>query len=618
MALAQELTFASATDLHARMAGGELSPVELLDACLARIEEVDPRVNAFIELMADEAHAAARDSEQRFRRGEARPLEGLPVPIKDIAIVAGTTFTMGSRMALDFPLPFDSEVVARLRNAGAVIFGKTHMPEFGSTVAGESVRHGATRNPWDLERTPGGSSSGAGAAVAAGMAPVAHGADGGGSLRIPAAACGLFTIKPTRGRISMEPLGDITENTVYGYITRSVMDNALLIDQTQGYALGDPYWSSPLARPLAEEVGADPGRLRIGWTVKPPLDVEVHPEWAAAVESAAGLCENLGHEVEHHDIDWVDEDVQGMFLVLWSAEFSFVVEQLRRFGLDPSLLEPHNQALWELGKEHSASEYVTARGRVHDMLKRVLDSWSTYDVVLSPVMAQPPPPIGWLFEDADKDPLSPLLPRSAMITPFTALFNFTGQPAASLPLAWSRDGLPIGIQAIGNMGDEATLFRLSAQLEQARPWADRRPRCKAVQLTGCAGAVVMAYSCLSEGRVLRAPAQRGCGPRHHGRCGALRHEVRKPLRTSRHLFAPPLSAPQSESFLAARSPCRPAWEAALEEWQQLVGRQRSGEARPYLAVDRLPTAGATRQDIADLAAGCLRDEPEGRPPKRPG
>ncbi|MEA2645343.1 MAG: amidase [Chloroflexota bacterium] len=470
-----ELTFATATDLLGRMRAGDLSPVELLDACLARIKAVDPRVNAFIELLPDSAREAAVESERRYRDGEARALEGLPVPVKDIALVAGTTMTMGSRMALDFPMPMDSEVVARLRAAGAVIFGKTHMPEFGSTVAGESARYGATHNPWDLERTPGGSSSGAAAAVAAGMAPVAHGADGGGSLRIPAAACGLFAVKPSRGRISMEPLGDITENTVYGFITRSVLDSALLIDQTEGYAVGDPYWSSPLARPLVEEVGADPGRLRVGWTVRPPIDVEVNPDWAAAVEEAAGLCESLGHEVEHHDVDWVDEEMQGLFLVLWSAEFSFAVEALRRFGLDPDLLEPHNRALWELGKEHSATAYVTARGRMHDMLKRVLESWSRYDVVLSPVMAQPPPRIGWLFEDVDADPLSPLLPRSAMIAPFTTLLNFTGQPAASLPLAWSGDGLPIGVQAIGNMGDEATLFRLSAQLEAARPWGDRRP-----------------------------------------------------------------------------------------------------------------------------------------------
>ena len=475
MAITQDLLFTPVTRLLELMAAGELSPVELLDACLSRIEDLDEGINAFIHLMPEEAREAARDSEARIQRGEARPLEGLPMPIKDLAIVAGTPPTLGSRMSLDIPLPFDSEVVARLRQAGAVIFGKTHMPEFGSTLASESIKFGATRNPWDMERSPGGSSSGAGAAVAAGMVPAAHGADGGGSLRIPAAACGLFTMKPTRGRISMEPLADVSETGVFGFLTHSVRDNAVLIDQVEGYAMGDPAWSSHLDRPLAEEVGADPGKLRIGWTVKPPIDVPVHPEWAAAVEDAARLCEELGHQVEPHDPDWDDEETLEVFKILWSGEFSAVVETLARFGLDPDLLEPHNRALWEMGKQHSAADYLAARARQHDLLKRTLESWNTYDVVLSPVMAQPPPKIGWLFEDSAKDPLSPLLPRSGQIAPFTALFNFTGQPAASLPLAWSSDGLPIGTQAIGRMGDEATLFRLSAQLEEARPWADRRP-----------------------------------------------------------------------------------------------------------------------------------------------
>jgi Asp-tRNA(Asn)/Glu-tRNA(Gln) amidotransferase A subunit family amidase len=307
------------------------------------------------------------------------------------------------------------------------------------------------------------------------MVPAAHGADGGGSLRIPASCTGLFTVKPTRGRISMEPLADVSETGVFGFLTHSVRDNALLIDQVEGYAVGDPFWSSPLERPLLEEVGADPGRLRIGWTVKPPIDVAVHPEWAGAVEDVARLCQELGHEVSPHDPDWSDEEILDLFLVLWSGEFSAVVETLVRFGLDAGLLEAHNQALWEMGKGHSAADYLAARGRIHDMLKRVLHSWDSFDVVLSPVMAQPPPKIGWLFEDSESDPLSPLYPRSAEVAPFTTVFNFTGQPAASLPLSWSSEGLPIGVQAIGRMGDEATLFRLSAQLEEARPWADRRP-----------------------------------------------------------------------------------------------------------------------------------------------
>jgi amidase len=382
---------------------------------------------------------------------------------------------MGSRMAMEFPIMLDSEVVARLRTAGAVIPGKTHMPEFGSTISSESIKFGATRNPWDLDRSPGGSSSGAAAAVAAGLVPVAHGADGGGSLRIPAACCGLYTMKPTRARISQEPIGDVTENNVFGFLTHTVADNALLIDSVEGVAFGDPYWSSPLARPLVEEVGADPGKLRIGWTVKPPIAVDVDPEWSAAVEDAARLCEELGHEVEPHDLDWNDEEGQALFLTIWSAEFSFAVEQFKRFGMDPDLLEPHNRALWEMGKNRTAAEFLVAEATMHEYLKRLMESWKTYDVILTPGLAQPQPRIGWLFEDSDKDPLSPLFPRSGLVAPFCANFNFSGQPAAMLPLSVASDGMPIGVQAVGRIGDEATLFRLSAQLEEARPWADRRP-----------------------------------------------------------------------------------------------------------------------------------------------
>jgi amidase len=475
MALAQDLTFTPASELIDRMAAKEVSPTELLEACLDRIERLNPQVNAFIHLLPEEARAAARESEARISRGEARPLEGLPIPIKDIALVAGTPPTLGSHMSPDFPMPFDSESVARLRRAGAVIIGKTHMPELGSTVSSESARFGATRNPWNLDHSPGGSSSGAAAAVAAGMVPAAHGADGGGSLRIPAAWTGLFTIKPTRGRISEEPLGDVTGLVIQGFITRTVRDSALLLDQVRGYARGDRYWSSPVERPYVEEVGADPGRLRIGWTLKPPYPTEVHPACAAAVERAAGILADLGHEVEPHDPDWADEEGVELFLTLWRAQFGFAVESLARFGLDPGLLEPHSRALWEQSKGVTAAAYLGAMGQAHDHLKRLDESFLKYDVLLSPVTAQPPVKIGWVFEERETDPLSPLIPRSAMAAPFTALFNITGQPAASWPLGWTDDGLPVGVQAAGQMGDEATLFRLSAQVEAAAPWADRRP-----------------------------------------------------------------------------------------------------------------------------------------------
>ena len=475
MAPAQDITFTPAAELARQVAARELSPVELLEACLDRVAALNPRVNALVLVMADEARAQARESEKRVMQGEARPLEGLPIPIKDIATVAGTPLTLGSRMSPDFPIPFDSESVARLRHAGAVIIGKSHMPELGSTISSESARFGATRNPWDLDYSPGGSSSGAAAAVACGMVPAAHGADGGGSLRIPASWTNLFTIKPTRGRISEEPLGDILGLVIQGFITRTVRDNALLLDQVHGYARGDRSWSSPVSRPFVDEVGADPGRLRVAWTVKPPTPVPVHPACVAAVQRAAGILAGLGHEVEEHDPDWGDADLVGTFMVLWRSQFGFAVDSLARFGLDPNLLEPHSHALWEQSRAVTASDLLGAQARCHDVLKRLDETFQRYDVLLSPTTAQPPVKIGWVFEDRDRDPLSPLIPRSASAAPFCAIFNVTGQPAASWPLGWTEAGLPVGVQVAGQMGDEATLFRLSAQVEAATNWGSERP-----------------------------------------------------------------------------------------------------------------------------------------------
>ena len=471
MAVTHDVTFTSVSELRQRIDAGELSPVELTDACLERIATLDPEIGAFVLVLEEEARAAARDSEARVRSGEARPLEGIPIPIKDLAIVAGTPATFGSRLGLDFPMGLDSEVVARLRRAGAVIIGKTHMPEFGSTASSTSTRFGTTRNPWDPSRTPGGSSSGAAAAVAAGMVPAAHGADGGGSLRIPAACTGLFTIKPTRGRISFEPVGDVVGFDTFGFLTRTVLDNALLVDVVEGFVPGDEYWSSPLERPLAEEVGADPGQLRIGWSVKAPVDAEVDPAIAAAVEDAARLCESLGHHVEPHELDWRDDEIENVFLNVWAAQFGAAVDTLRRFGSDPEMLEPHNHVLWEMSKSVSGADYLVSRSRVKDFCRRLTASWERFDVVLTPIMTRPPLPVDEFYEEGN--PIAPLSVSSRWV-PFTAFFNVSGQPAASLPLHW-QDGLPIGVQAVGPMGGEALLYRLAAQLEEARPWAHRRP-----------------------------------------------------------------------------------------------------------------------------------------------
>lgn len=469
-----DLLFEPAHRLAAEMAAGRLSPVELVDACLARIERFNPAINAFNTVLVEQARGQALESETRLREGRGRPLEGVPVPIKDEALVAGVPTTLGSRMAPPFPIPFDSEPVARLRAAGAVFLGKTTLPEFGTVPTTEGRLLGDCHNPWDPTRTAGGSSGGAAAAVATGMAPVAHGRDGGGSLRIPASCCGLFTIKPARGRISLAPLaGDSPLGLVTdGFITRSVLDCALLLDTVCGPALGDPSWAPPPARPFAEEVGTPPGSLRVGWTAVPPIATPVDPACAAAVADAAELCAGLGHRVVELTPDWQDDSLLPDFLQVWSATIGWVVEQLAGLGGDPESLEPHNHALWEAGRATPATTYLVTQTRLQGYARRVLATWEEVDVLLTPTLAELPLPLGTILDGVDVEPLRPLT-RAAGFTPFTPLINVTGQPAASLPLSWHQ-GLPVGVQAIGRPADEATLFRLSAQLEEARPWAGRR------------------------------------------------------------------------------------------------------------------------------------------------
>ena len=474
MPATQDLTFTPAIVLRDRLTAGEISAADLTDACLDRIGALNPRLNAFVTVLADEARAAAADSDARIADGQARPLEGIPVPIKDNLLVAGTHIGMGSGMYIDFPLPLDQELVTRLRGAGAVIIGKTHMPEFGATGDSWSRRFGATLNPWDTAMSAGGSSSGSAVAVASGMVPVAHGNDGAGSLRLPAAVTGLFTLKTSRGMISRAPLVDVTGMVTEGFLTHTVADNAALLDVVLGPAFGDPYPATRPERPFSEEVGADPGRLRIGWSVKPPFPTPVDPECVAAVRATAELCADLGHEVEEHDPDWADETLPALFLDIWSAGIGLNIDTLARFGLDPELTEPHSHALWERSRTINAADYLLKLSSAFDILKRAVESWRTYDVILSPVTAVPSVEVGSLFRDADTDPISPIIPRGAEFCPFTAFCNLTGQPAVSIPLHWV-DGFPIGVQAIGRMGEDGRLIRLSAQLEAARPWAHRRP-----------------------------------------------------------------------------------------------------------------------------------------------
>jgi amidase len=469
-----DAVLAPATELVERMRGGSLSPVELLDAVLERIERHNGTLNAYVLLLADQARAQARDSEERIRRGEARPLEGLPVAIKDNVHLAGTPMTLASEAVEAAPSPVDSYVVRRLRDAGAVLVGKTNLPELGTVPTTENRRFGATRNPWNTSLTAGGSSGGAAAAVASGMAPAAHGNDAGGSLRIPAACTGLFTIKPARGRISMAPGGDPPFGlNVEGFITRTVGDNALLLDATHGSEPGDLHVAAPPARPFATEVGAEPGRLRIGFTAKPPIDVPIDAAYVDGLRRAAILCEQLGHDVEEIEPNWQSDDMLGLFNQIWAAFFGNVVQEVLDNGGDLERIEPLNRALYELSKEIPSAQYWRASTRMQALIRDIAAAQSAYDVVLTPALAKPPIPIGALWEGSELDPTMPII-NSALFTPFTVAANLSGQPAANLPL-FEHDGLPLCVQAIGRLGDEATLIRLASQLETALPWAQRMP-----------------------------------------------------------------------------------------------------------------------------------------------
>jgi amidase len=465
---------APASDLVERLRGGQISPTELVDALLARIERHNPDLNAYVLVLADQARAQARDSEERIRRGEARPLEGLPVPIKDNVHLRGTPMTAASLAMPANESKVDSAVVAKLRDAGVIFIGKTNLPELGTVPSTENARFGATRNPWDRTRTAGGSSGGAAAAVASGMAPAAHGNDAGGSLRIPAACTGLFSIKPSRGRMSQAPFGDGPFGlNSEGFITRTVRDNALLLDATIGTVPGDAYTVAPPARAYVDEVGAAPGRLRIGFTATPPIAVPVDDAYVDALQQAATLCEQLGHDVEEFTPMWQNDDMLGLFNQIWAAFFGEKVEDVLAAGGDIERIEPLNRALWELSKEISSAQYWRASSQMQQVVREIAGAQQQYDVVLTPALATPPIELGALWFGSDVEPTTPMI-NAALFTPFTVPANLGGQPAANLPL-FEDAGLPVGVQAIGRHGDEATLIRLASQLEEARPWAQRRP-----------------------------------------------------------------------------------------------------------------------------------------------
>jgi amidase len=437
----------------------EVSPVELVELCLERIARLDPTVNAFVTVRAEEALAEARTP----RPG---PFSGVPTAIKDLSETAGIRTTYSCRAFAENVPDFDTAAVRRLREAGFVLLGKTNTPEFGITAVTESELNGVCRNPWDPGRTPGGSSGGAAAAVAAGLVPLAHGSDGAGSIRIPASCCGLFGLKPTRGRISSAPRPDVYGWSTNAPMARTVADAAAFLDVVCGPEPGDPHVAPPPARPFADEVGAPAGRLRVALALDPPHPTPVDAACAAAAHDAAELLAELGHEVESVDPPWGAADLGPAHRVVWQTiPGLYGVEDL-------ALLEPINAGFAAHARATSSVDYVQAVARLQLYGRRFAAFCAQYDLVLTPTLALPPVPVGWVREPEDADEQ---FDRALAFTPFTPPVNIAGLPAASVPLAWSDEGLPIGVHLIARFGEDALLLRVATQLEEARPWAWRRP-----------------------------------------------------------------------------------------------------------------------------------------------
>jgi amidase len=470
--VSQELLFKPASELATLVHTGQVSSTELVTAALGRIEQLQPTLNAFVHIDPDGALEAAA----RVDRDDPRPFAGVPIAIKDTTSVRGMPYTMGSDLFGDFVPGHDSHVTRRIRDAGFVLVGKTNMPEFGILPVSEPRRYGPARNPWDTDRTPGGSSGGSAAAVAGGMVPLAHGSDGGGSIRIPAACTGLVGLKTTRGRISRGPdLGDdyLVQD---GVLTRTVAETASMLDVLSGYEVGDTTWAPPPEEAFAEAAKRAPGRLRIGVTTVPPIEAELDPVCAQAVSDAAELLGELGHEVEEIDAPWAGQDLMATFVLAFGTPIAMAMYFGGMVtGREPSaeLVEPLSWTMYEGIRERSALDYLLARTQLSAISRGIIGLWDTYDAVLTPALAERPVPVGEIDACSD-DPWEDFR-RSGRFTPYTAIYNVSGQPAISLPLFHGDDGLPTAIQLGGRPAGEAQLLSLAAQLEAARPWADRRP-----------------------------------------------------------------------------------------------------------------------------------------------
>lgn len=470
---------------------GEATPEELLETAIERTEEVNPAVNAVIHKMYDEARRSAKNA-----RGEA-PFSGVPFLVKDLGMeIKGTPMRVGCKGYSNYVSPDDSFVVGKMRAAGLVIFGKTNTPELGLTPFTEPRLFGPCRNPWNPEYTTGGSSGGSAAAVAAGIVPMASANDGGGSIRIPASCCGLFGLKPSRGRVSWARLfGDMWNGAaVEGCVSRSVRDSAAYLDAIMGAAPGDPYTIELPRRPYLQEVGHSPGKLRIAFSTAHTLGLSVDPACREAVDKAVTLLRSEGHTLEEVDLPFQKEDLTQAFLTIVAGETAGELQVLSDFlgrKVRPSDVEPNTYALHLLGKSFSAADYAYAGRKWNEICRRIADFHSRYDLLLTPTLAQRPFRTGALQNTVSegrlvnfvnamglgaivRSQLEPLAEKIYNWMPWTAFGNITGQPSMSVPLhRTAEENLPVGVMFTARFGEEDMLFRLAGQLEKSAPWKDK-------------------------------------------------------------------------------------------------------------------------------------------------
>jgi amidase len=462
----------SVIELAAALRRRELSAVELLDTCLAAVDERNPELNAVTWRDDEQARAAAAEADRRLQDGEQAPFLGVPIPIKDLTPVAGWPVTYGSHGAPEGPSDESELVVEALVEAGFVLCGRTNTPEFGVITAAENLRFGPSRNPWDPSRTPGGSSGGAAAAVAGGMFPLAHANDGGGSIRIPASYCGLVGFKPSRGRVprlAQSWLGAVVE----GVLSRTVADSAVVLDAISGPDHNSWYNAPVPERPFAE-AGDSPGRLRIGLMAEAPLGIPTDESCVAAARSAAALLEELGHSVEEVEVPTISEEMVGPFIALTQGGLADYD------GVEWEKTEPHIRHQRELAGQTGAYEYVKAARQLELLSRREVARWGRdFDILLTPTSAILPPAAGALMEAAHAAPEAPVFEVVASVA-FTAFGNVTGLPGVSLPLHWTEQDVPVGVQLLAGPWEDGKLLALAGQIETAHPWAERRPAAQTV------------------------------------------------------------------------------------------------------------------------------------------